>query len=229
VRDEYAGYDSALDAQSWPGRIGAGCLAHARRKFDELLKAGGGSSVADEVLRRMARIWRLEREFVGMDAPRRLAARQELAKPLWQDLYDWLQLERARVADGGATAKAIDYSLNNWSALTRNLHDGDVPVSNNHIENLIRPWAVGRKAWLFCGSELAGQRSAMVMSLVHTAKLCRQGNSPAKALLDNYSPRRRKLTSSTSKCVGSKLPPLHSLRLSCSGFAGSARASRNSA
>jgi transposase len=174
VRDEYAGYDSALDAQSWPGRIGAGCLAHARRKFDELLKAGGGSSVADEVLRRMARIWRLEREFVGMDAPRRLAARQELAKPLWQDLYDWLQLERARVADGGATAKAIDYSLNNWSALTRNLHDGDVPVSNNHIENLIRPWAVGRKAWLFCGSELAGQRSAMVMSLVHTAKLCRQ-------------------------------------------------------
>lgn len=182
VRDEYAGYDSALDPQSWPGRIGAGCLAHARRKFDELLKAGGGSSVADEVLRRMARIWRLEREFAGMDAPRRLAARQELAEPLWQDLQDWLQLERARVADGGATAKAIDYSLNNWPALTRNLHDGDVPVSNNHIENLIRPWAVGRKAWLFCGSELAGQRAAMVMSLVQSAKLC--GHDPHAYLRD---------------------------------------------
>lgn len=153
----------------------AGCLARARRKFDELLKAGGGSSVADEVLRRMARIWRIEREVAGMDATRRLAARQELAKPLWQDLYEWLQLERARVADGGATAKAINYSLNNWTALTRNLH-GDVPVSNNHIENLIRPWAVGRKAWLFCGSELAGQRAAMVMSLVQSAQLC--GHDP---------------------------------------------------
>lgn len=182
VRDEYAGYDSALDPERWPGRIGAGCLAHARRKFDELLKAGGGSSVADEVLRRMARIWRLEREFVGLDASQRLAARQELAKPLWQDLHEWLQLERARVADGGATAKAIEYSLNNWTALTRNLHDGDVPVSNNHIENLIRPWAVGRKAWLFCGSELAGQRAAMVMSLVQSAKLC--GHDPHAYLRD---------------------------------------------
>ncbi len=182
VRDEYAGYDSALDPKAWPGRIGAGCLAHARRKFDELLKAGGGSSVADQVLRRMARIWRLEREFAGMDAAQRLAARKELAVPLWQDLYEWLQLERAKVADGGSSAKAIDYSLNNWSALTRNLHDGDVPVSNNHLENLMRPWAVGRKAWLFCGSELAGQRAAMVMSLVQSAKLC--GHDPHAYLRD---------------------------------------------
>lgn len=95
---------------------------------------------------------------------------------------EWLQLERARVADGGATAKAIDYSLNNWTALTRNLHDGEVPVSNNHIENLVRPWAVGRKAWLFCGSELAGQRAAMVMSLVQSAKLC--GHDPHAYLRD---------------------------------------------
>jgi hypothetical protein len=182
VRDEYAGYDSALDPKSWPGRVGAGCLAHARRKFDELLKAGGGSSVADEVLRRMARIWRLERELAGMEAPQRLAARQELAKPLWQDLLEWLQLERARVADGGATAKAIDYSLTNWQTLTRNLHDGDVPVSNNHLENLMRPWAIGRKSWLFCGSELAGQRAAMVMSLVQSAKLC--GHDPHAYLRD---------------------------------------------
>ena len=121
----------------------------------------------------MARIWRLEREFADMDAGQRLAAREELAKPLWQDLHEWLQLERARVADGGATAMAIDYSLNNWQALTRNSHNGDVPVSNNHLENLMRPWAVGRKAWLFCGSELAGQRAAMVMSLVQSARLHR--------------------------------------------------------
>jgi hypothetical protein len=82
------------------------------------------------------------------------------------------QLEQLKGTGGeDKEAKAIDYSLNNWPALTRNLHDGDVPVSNNHIENLIRPWAVGRKAWLFCGSELAGQRAAMVMSLVQSAEL----------------------------------------------------------
>lgn len=143
--------------------------------------AGGGSSVADEVLRRMARIWRLEREFAGMGAPQPLAARQELAKPLWQDPHEWLQLERARVADGGATAKALGYSLNNWPPLTRNLQDGDVPVSNNHIENLIRPWAVGRKA----GCSVAANSlpsAAMVMSLVGSAKLC--GHDPHLYLRD---------------------------------------------
>jgi transposase len=200
VRDEYAAYDSALDPKDWPGRIGAGCLAHSRRKFDELLKAGGSSSVAEEALRRMARIWRLEREFAGMDAAQRLAARQELALPLWDDLHEWLQLERVRVADGGATAKAIDYSLNNWQALTRNLLDGDVPVSNNHLENLMRPWAVGRKAWLFCGSELAGQRAAMVMSLVQSVKLC--GHDPHAYLRDVL----QRLPEHPARCLDKLLP-----------------------
>lgn len=148
----------------------------------------------------MAKIWRLEREFAGMEAPQRVAARQELAQPLWQDLHEWLQLERALVADGGATAKAIDYTLNNWQALTRNLHDGDVPVSNNHIENLLRPWAVGRKAWLFCGSELAGQRAAMVMSLVQSAKLC--GHDPHAYLRDVL----QRLPEHPARCLDELLP-----------------------
>ena len=75
--------------------------------------------------------------------------------------------------NGSAAAKALDYSLKHWTALTRNLLDGDVPVDNNHLENQIRPWAMGRRAWLFTGSELAGQRAAVVMSLVQSAKLNR--------------------------------------------------------
>jgi transposase len=106
-----------------------------------------------------------------MTAAQRLAEREAVAKPLWNELHVWLQLERGRVADGSAIAKAIDYSLNHWSALTRNLLDGEVPVSNNHLENQIRPCAMGRRAWLFAGSELAGQRAAIVMSLVQSAKL----------------------------------------------------------
>jgi hypothetical protein len=86
------------------------------------------------------------------------------------------------VPEGGAAALAIDYSLNHWSALTRNLHDGNVPVDNNHLENQIRPWAMGRKAWLFAGSQLAGKRAAVVMNLVQSAKL--NGHDPHAYLRD---------------------------------------------
>jgi transposase len=91
-------------------------------------------------------------------------------------LRAWLRMERQRVPDGSAIAGAIDYSLNHWAALTLNLQDGNVPVDNNHIENLLRCWAMGRKAWLFAGSELAGQRAAVVMSLAQSAKL--NGHDP---------------------------------------------------
>ena len=84
--------------------------------------------------------------------------------------------------DGSAIAQAIDYSLNAWGQLTQNLLDAEVPVDNNHLENQMRPWAMGRKAWLFAGSELAGQRAAMVMSLVQSAKL--NGHDPWAYLSD---------------------------------------------
>lgn len=79
-------------------------------------------------------------------------------------MHVWLQLERARVPNGSGIAGAIDYSLNHWDALTENLNNANVAVDNNHCENQIRPWAMGRRAWLFAGSELAGQRAAVVMS-----------------------------------------------------------------
>jgi transposase len=181
VRDEYKAYETVLDAAKYPGRTAAGCLAHARRKFDELLKANA-SMLAGEAVRRIAAIYRVERELTGLKVEDRLARRQMSTKPLWEELHLWLQLERTRVPDGSATAQAIDYSLNHWVALTRNLHDGAVPVDNNHLENQMRPWAMGRKAWLFAGSEMAGQRAAIVMSLVQSAKL--NGHDPWAYLKD---------------------------------------------
>jgi len=181
VRDEYGVYDSVVDAKTQPGRIGAGCLAHARRKFDELVKANA-SRVAPQALQRIAGIYRIERELAGMSSDERVALRQGRTKPLWAELHAWLQTERDKVPDGSATARALDYSLKHWTALTRNLHDGKVPLDNNHLENLIRPWAMGRKAWLFAGSELAGQRAAIVMSLLQSAKL--NGHDPHAYLRD---------------------------------------------
>ena len=179
VCDQYAGYDRALDKRVYPQRIAAHCLAHARRKFDELV---GTSEVAKEAIKRIAWIYHVEGQFDAMDTQQRLAARDQLTRPLWKELHVWLRLERGRVPDGGSIAGAIDYSLNSWTALTRHLEDGAVPIDNNFVERQIKPWAMGRKAWLFCGSELAGQRAAIVMSLVQSAKL--NGHDPWAYLRD---------------------------------------------
>ena len=171
VCDQYAGYGPVLDPLVHPGRQAAGCAAHARRKFEELTPRNAGASpVAVQALQRWARIYHVEAQFAGMTPEDRRDARQRLSKPLWEELHAWLQLERARVA-GGAIGQAIDYSLKNWQALTLHLSDGRVPIDNNHLEQQIKPWKLGAKNWLFVGSELAGQRAAVVMSLVQSAKL----------------------------------------------------------
>ena len=175
LTDRYSAYDTVLDERVHADRIGAACSAHARRKFDELARAGA-SSVAEEAIRRFARIYEVEGQLVALDDGQRREMRQQLAKPLWGRLQEWLKLERRLVADGGTTAAAIDYTLNHWTALTRHLDDGAVPIDNNHLEQQIKPWAMGRKAWLFAGSELAGQRAATVMSLIVSAKL--NGHEP---------------------------------------------------
>jgi transposase len=179
VCDQYAGYDAALDKRVYPQRIAAHCAAHARRKFDELV---GTSEVAKAAIKRIGWIYHVEGQFDGMDAQQRLEARKQLTAPLWKELHLWLKIERGQVPDGSSIAGAIDYSLNAWDALTRHLEDGSVPIDNNFIERQIKPWAMGRRAWLFCGSELAGQRAAIVMSLVQSAKLC--GHEPWTYLRD---------------------------------------------
>ena len=170
LTDRYGAYDSVLDTRVFTGRVGAGCAAHARRKFEELAKLGT-SAVAHEALQRWARIYHVEGHFAQLAPEQRLQGRQRLSRPLWEELHGWLRLERARVSDGSRIAQAIDYSLQHWAALTVHLHDGCVPIDNNLIERQIKPWKLGAKNWLFVGSELAGQRAAAVMSLVQSAKL----------------------------------------------------------
>jgi transposase len=176
--DDYGGYDIVFKRG---GCIEAGCLAHARRKFDELAKAHA-SPIASQAILRIARIYQVEAQARGMAAEERLAHRQQYSRPLWEELHAWMRLERSRVPDGSGIAAALDYSLKRWSALGRFLTDGAVSVDNNHIENQMRPWAMGRKAWLFAGSELAGKRAAIVMSLVQSAKL--HGHDPWAYLKD---------------------------------------------
>lgn len=176
--DDYGGYDVVFKRE---GCIEAGCLAHARRRFDELAKANA-SPVATQAIARIARIYRVEGQAREMTAEARLAHRQQFTRPLWDELHGWMKLQRTRVADGGGIAAALDYSLKRWGALGRFLGDGAVSADNNHIENLMRPWALGRKSWLFAGSELAGKRAAMVMSLVQSTKL--HGHDPWVYLKD---------------------------------------------
>jgi transposase len=178
VVDAYSGYDKVLALQ---GRSTAYCFAHARRKFDELFKADA-SPVAAQAIGRIALLYKIEAHARALGAQERLQLRQEQSQPLWKQLHLWLQLERGRVPDGSAIARAINYSLKHWDGLGRFLLDGNVPLDNNWVENQIRPWALGRRNWLFVGSELAGKRAAVVMSLLQSAKM--YGHDPWAYLKD---------------------------------------------
>ena len=172
ITDQYAAYNAVLDAKVYPQRKPAGCAAHARRRFEELSRGGNSASaVATEALQRWGRIYHAEAAFAEMDHDSRWQARQALTRPLWEEFEVWLKLQRTQLLDGSKIAEAIDYSLNAWKALTLHLDDGAVAVDNNLIERQIKPWKIGAKNWLFAGSALAGQRAAVVMSLVQSAKL----------------------------------------------------------
>ena len=145
-------------------------MAHARRKFFDLW-ANHKSSIAEQALGFFRQLYEIESEAQEFDVDQRRRIRELRAKPIADDLHAWLLAQRQRVPEGSATAKAIDYSLNRWQALTRYVDDGRLPVDNNWIENRIRPIALGRNNWLFAGSLRAGQRAAAIMSLIGSAKL----------------------------------------------------------
>jgi len=147
VCDDFSGYKALFKA----GRGGTevGCLAHARRKFDELQK-NERSELAAEALRHFAALYNIEREARErkLDADGRCRLRQQRSKPLAESLRQWLVRQRREVEHGTATAKAIDYSIGRWAALTRHIDDGDLPIDNNHLEKRIRPVALGRSNWM---------------------------------------------------------------------------------
>ena len=164
--DDYAGY-KALFAQ---GVTELACLVHARRKFFDLY-AANQSPIAAEALRRIGELYDAERQAQAMDAASRLQLRRNEARPRLDAFHAWLLQTRTRVADGGGTAKALDYSIKRWPALIRYAESGVLPIDNNPVENAIRPIAIGKKNWLFAGSERAGTRAAAIQSLHGTAKL----------------------------------------------------------
>lgn len=163
---DYAGY-KALFAH---GVTELACLAHARRKFFDL-HAANQSPIAAEALGRIGELYEVERQAQGMDAAGRRQLRAQEARPRLEALRTWLIDTRIAVANGGGTAKALDYSIKRWPALMRYADSGVLPVDNNPVENAIRPIAIGRKNWLFAGSERAGKRAAAIQSLLGTAKL----------------------------------------------------------
>ena len=140
------------------------------------------SHIAATPLALIGQLYGIERELKDAPPATRLEQRQAQAAPVAARLHEWLVLHRIKVPDGTAIAKAIDYSLNRWVALTRYLADPALPIDNNHDEQQIRPWATGRKNWLFAGTQLAGQRAAAVMSLIQSAKL--NGLDPYEYLRD---------------------------------------------
>lgn len=165
--DDYAGY-KALFAAGVVTELA--CLAHVRRKFFEL-HAANKSRVAAEALDTIGRLYQIERQAVDLDAAARQMLRMTEAKPLLDAWRVWLLETRRKVPDSSGTAKAIDYALRRFPALLRYLEDGTYPIDNNPVENAIRPIALGRKNWLFAGTESAGRRAAAILSLIESAKL----------------------------------------------------------
>lgn len=177
VCDDYSGYKGLFDN----GITEVGCLAHARRKFNDLWM-NHKSPLAEEALQLFAKLYDVEREARELSAEERQRQRQLYSKPIADKLREWLLLQRQKATDGTAIAKAIDYSLGRWPALMRFLDDGALPIDNNWVENRIRPIALGRSNWLFAGSLRAGKRAAAVMSLIQSARL--NGHDPYRYLKD---------------------------------------------
>lgn len=135
-----------------------------------------------------------------MSIAERAELRQREAQPLLAAMHDWLKATRLTVANGGGTAKAIDYSLKRWPALARYADTGHLPVDNNVVENAIRPICLGKKNWLFTGSERAGKRAAAIQSLLATAAM--NGLDPAAWLRDTLA----KLPTCLNSEIDSLLP-----------------------
>jgi len=177
VCDDFSGYKASFGTAITE----VGCMAHARRKFFDL-HVSNKSEVAQQALTTIGQLYEVEREVKHLSADERGLIRKDKSKPLVDALHQWMLLQRQRVTDGTAIAKALDYSLKRWVALTRFVEDGRLPIDNNWIENQIRPIAIGRGNWLFAGSLRAGQRAAAVMSLIQSAKL--NGHDPYAYLKD---------------------------------------------
>jgi transposase len=178
--DAYAGFNRLYEANRKPGPITeASCWAHGRRKFFELAdvaaKAGGKLAViaplAFEAVKRIDAIFDIERAINGRSIDERLAVRRARVAPLASDLETWMRTEYARLSRHNDIAKAMYYMLTRWETFTRFLEDGRICITNNAAERALRGIALGRKSWLFAGSDRGGERAAVMYTLIQTARL----------------------------------------------------------
>jgi transposase len=191
--DCYGGYNGLYRSDRRPRPITeAACWAHARRKFFVLADIAAQardrkkpiviSPIAHEAVQRMDDIFALERAINGHAPDRRLEARRETVALRVKDLIDWMTAERAKLSANNDVAKAMNYMLTRIEAFTGFLHDGRMCLTNNAAERSLRGIALGRKAWLFAGSERGGERAAAMFTLIETAKL--NGIDPQAWLAD---------------------------------------------
>jgi len=177
VCDDFGGYKASFQQ----GITEIGCMAHARPQFFDL-HATNKSQLAEQALHSIGGLYEIERLAREMTDEERWRVRQEKAGPLIDALHTWMMAQRDLVPEGSAIAKALDYSLKRWMALTRYLEDGAVPIDNIAVENQIRPWALGRSNWLFARSLRSGKRAAAIMSLIQSARM--NGHDPYAYLKD---------------------------------------------
>ena len=180
--DIYAGYNALYVAGRSPGPVTeAACWSHSRRKFFALADIAASarrgknapsiSPLALEAVKRIDVLFDIERGIVGDPAEHRLAAHKELSAPVLADLKDWMQAEPRKLSRHSPVAKAMDYMLRRWELFARFLDDGRICLTNNAAERALRGIALGRKSWLFAGSDRSGVRAAAMYTLIDTAKL----------------------------------------------------------
>jgi transposase len=180
--DAYSGYNSLYDPSHAQGAITpALCWAHARRKFFELADIAANarrgrtataiSPIALEAVRHIDVLFDIERAINGLSATERLRVRQEQSAPVAAELEAWLREERSRLSRSSSVAKPIDYMLKRWDRFANFLDDGRICLTNNAAERALRGFALGRKSWLFAGSERGAERAAAMTTLIGTAKL----------------------------------------------------------
>jgi transposase len=169
--DAYAGFNHLYDPRRKPGSITeAACWSHARRKFFVLADVAK-APLALEAVRRIDAIFDAERALNGVAEDQRLALRKEHVAPVVGELEAWMRSERGRLSRHNDVAKAIDYMLKRWASFIRFFDDGKICLSNNAAERALRGVAVGRRNWLFAGSDRGGERAAAIYTLIASAKL----------------------------------------------------------
>jgi transposase len=180
--DAYSGYNGLYDPSRIPGAImSALCWSHARRQFFELADIAANarrgkkppaiSPIALEAVKRIDALFDIERAINGLSIEERLRVRQQQSRPLVVGLEAWLREERSRLSRSASVAKPIDYLLKRWDRFVRFLVDGRICLTNNAAERALRGFALGRKSWLFAGSERGAERAAAMTTLIASAKL----------------------------------------------------------